>query len=178
MRRSGRRTTLVSVQRTATEQWPGPERFYPTHAVAHMRPGDRAQRHAEPRDNCRLRQSTLAQQHHLDALARCAGGIFQRNTVFSRTSALLHLTICFARIRWCKSQGREEVPCQSPAANPQKPRVRPLWRSECPANGLVLHQIALEQDNRRRRRLESWESALSITSSGSLFFNFVARSAP
>ena len=34
---------------------------------------------------------------------RCAAGIFQRNAVFSRrTSALLHLTICFSRIRWCK----------------------------------------------------------------------------
>src|SRR5215470_1308394 len=34
---------------------------------------------------------------------RCAAGIFQRNAVFSRrTSALLHLTICFPRIRWRK----------------------------------------------------------------------------
>src|SRR5215472_6435413 len=34
---------------------------------------------------------------------RCAAGIFQRNAVFSRrTSALLHLTICFLRIRWRK----------------------------------------------------------------------------
>src|ERR1700756_5866400 len=34
---------------------------------------------------------------------RCAAGIFQRNAVFSRrTSALLHLTVCFPRIRWRK----------------------------------------------------------------------------
>ena len=32
---------------------------------------------------------------------RCAAGIFHRSAVFSRrTSALLHLTICFPRIRW------------------------------------------------------------------------------
>jgi hypothetical protein len=34
---------------------------------------------------------------------RCEAGIFHRNAVFSRrTSALLHLTICFPRIRWRK----------------------------------------------------------------------------
>src|SRR5260221_14028762 len=34
---------------------------------------------------------------------RCGADIFHRNAVFSRrTSALLHLTICFPRIRWRK----------------------------------------------------------------------------
>src|ERR1700730_1666230 len=45
---------------------------------------------------------------------RCAAGIFQRNAVFSRrTSALLHLTICFFRIR-CASESHLGPRYQAP----------------------------------------------------------------
>jgi hypothetical protein len=58
---------------------------------------------------------------------RCAAGIFQRNAVFSRrTSALLHLTICFSRIRWCKRiTSRGTLP--GPGTYLEKTRFKPLW---------------------------------------------------
>src|ERR1700730_4870351 len=65
---------------------------------------------------------------------RCAAGIFQHNAVFTRrTSALLHLTICFPRIRWRKrttAWGRKTVPHSSPRSGAylQKPRFKPFWR--------------------------------------------------
>src|SRR5947209_9016553 len=52
---------------------------------------------------------------------RCAAGIFfQRSAVLSRrTSALLHLAICFSRIRWRKritAQGTETISSFGPLA--------------------------------------------------------------
>src|SRR6516164_3551478 len=58
----------------------------------------------------------------------CAAGIFHRSTVFSRrTSALLHLAICFPRIRWCK-------------------RITPWQRKTAsqPAAALNLRQISIQ----------------------------------
>ena len=44
----------------------------------------------------RLKEVCVDPEHSLWMRWRCAAGIFQRNAVFSRrTSALLHLTICF-----------------------------------------------------------------------------------
>jgi hypothetical protein len=80
-------------------------------------------------------QSPVASTHcHATAPSGCVGaappGIFQRNAVFSRRiSALLHLTICFPRIRWCKRitpWGRKTVP--RPALTYEKPRFKPFWR--------------------------------------------------
>src|ERR1700745_1139510 len=52
---------------------------------------------------------------------RCAAGIFQRNAGFSRrTSALLHLTICFPRIRWRKR------------ITPQARKIAPDYRPRIP----------------------------------------------
>src|SRR6516225_879561 len=59
---------------------------------------------------------------------RCAAGIFHRSAVFSRrTSALLHLAICFPRIRWCK-------------------RITPWQRKTAsqPAAALNLRQISIQ----------------------------------
>src|SRR6516164_905216 len=76
---------------------------------------------------------------------RCAAGIFQRNAVFSRrTSALLHLTICFPRIRWRKRitpRARKIAPIIG-----QESRFKPLWRqykSEHPRGLMVDDQLQL-----------------------------------
>jgi hypothetical protein len=63
---------------------------------------------------------------------RCAGGIFHRSAVSSlRTSALLHFTICFPRIRWrSESQCGEDENGQPKRCRraPSKTRFKPFWR--------------------------------------------------
>src|SRR5215467_13736066 len=57
---------------------------------------------------------------------RCAAGIFQRNAVFSRrTSALLHLTICFPRIRWRKR------------ITPRARKIAPDYRPRIPIQAVI-----------------------------------------
>src|SRR5262245_40660346 len=58
---------------------------------------------------------------------RCAAGIFQRSAVLSRrTSALLHLPICFPRIRW--HQRITPRRGKQPTITGQKSRFKPLWK--------------------------------------------------
>src|SRR5271169_1914795 len=64
---------------------------------------------------------------------RCAAGIFHRSAVFSRrTSALLHLTICFPRIRLRKRitpRPRKTIRQAVYAAYlPRNSRFKPFWR--------------------------------------------------
>ena len=48
---------------------------------------------------------------------RCASGSFYRSAVFSRrTSALLHLTICFPRIKWRSKSHSEKDENRGPSA--------------------------------------------------------------
>jgi hypothetical protein len=55
---------------------------------------------------------------------RCAAAIFQPSAVLSRrTSALLHLAICFPRIRW-----RKRITAQGYKTISSFHRFKPLWR--------------------------------------------------
>src|ERR1700758_822529 len=71
---------------------------------------------------------------------RCAAGIFQRNAVFSRrTSALLHLTICFPRIRWRKR------------ITPRARKIAPDYRPRIPIQPVM--EAVSDAEYARRERL-------------------------
>jgi hypothetical protein len=106
------------------------ERFYPTVVVGHMRPVDRALRHTERRRNRRLRQPTLTQQHHLDALA-----LRRRDLPAQRSfqppllglAAFDHLFPPNQMVQANHTSGQERS-TTNPGAYLQKPRFKPLWR--------------------------------------------------
>src|SRR5262249_23715727 len=82
---------------------------------------------------------------------RCAAGIFQRNAVFSRrTSALLHLTICFPRIRWRKR------------ITPRARKIAPDYRPRIPIQAVM----------------EATANAINPTLYDNLNFNFIRDIAP
>src|SRR6266481_236049 len=89
---------------------------------------------------------------------RCGADIFHRNAVFSRrTSALLHLTICFPRIRWRKRitpRGRKTL-----AKPPDSSRYGGGIRRAAEANRYAAACIVLAiaaVDEAERSALEAW----------------------